>query len=264
MKKSIVMSLCVVTLVLAAGSALAKTFYLSDGTAIGYRQVWQQGGTIYLLVNRDTLLEFAPAEVDQRRSLKAAGLKKFPRPVMKKRHAVPAPVARKKHAARPAAAKEPEPEVEEVVVVNGSVARQSSGSDVRHAKAARRGRGASAATGGGAAHQGLSGELVAAYENLHNAMKARDVAAVKGFLSSRKAAAFGDQEMAMIKAGVSLMPPNRTVTGSSVAPDGNSATLTLTAPMDGGSDKPGTGTIAFVREDGAWKVDQESWEFQMN
>jgi len=98
MKKFVNVSLLIFALLLSAGPATAKTFYLRDGSTIEYTRVWKQGGLIYLLVNRDTLVAFLPEEVDQRRTLRAAGMKKFPRLAVKKKKPVAAPARRVKAA----------------------------------------------------------------------------------------------------------------------------------------------------------------------
>ena len=43
---------------------------------------------------------------------------------------------------------------------------------------------------------------------------------------------------------------------------GDKATLTVEATMTGagGKEEPSVGTVVLVREDGAWKVDQETWK----
>lgn len=79
MKQFVTLIFLVLTMLLYTGPASAKTFYLSDGSSIKYQRVWKQGDRIYLLVNRDTLIDFAPDEVNQRKTLKAAGKKNFPR-----------------------------------------------------------------------------------------------------------------------------------------------------------------------------------------
>lgn len=113
MKTFVSLSLFIFTLLLAAGPATAKTFYLKDGSTIEYRKVWKEGGLIHLLVNRDTLVTFLPEEVDQRRTLKAAGLKKFPQLAAKRQKAVAAPVRAKRTKAAPALSPAPEPAPEE-------------------------------------------------------------------------------------------------------------------------------------------------------
>lgn len=107
MTKCITVSLFILALLLSAGPATAKTFYLSDGSTIEYRKVWKKGDRIFLLVNRDTLVEFLPEEVDQVRTLKAAGLKKFPSPHLKKNKSVSAPAKRAKAAPAPSPATKP-------------------------------------------------------------------------------------------------------------------------------------------------------------
>jgi len=100
--KSITVSLFILALLLSAGPAAAKTFYLKDGATIEYRRVWKQNGLIYLLVNRDTLVTFLPKEVDQARTLKAGGMKKFPsRSMTKSKKPVSTSAKRLKAAAVP-------------------------------------------------------------------------------------------------------------------------------------------------------------------
>ena len=76
----------------------AKTFYLKNGEEIEYKSYRQKAGTIYLLINRDTEVEFPAHEVDLAKTVKAAAeskkskLKKHPkRHSVKKsvKHAVP-------------------------------------------------------------------------------------------------------------------------------------------------------------------------------
>ncbi len=89
MKMCLSLTFLLLSILLTAGVAPAKTFYLRDGATIQYKRMWTQGGRVYVLINRDTLVDFAPEEVDQRRTLKAAGLKKFPRLTAKKKPARP-------------------------------------------------------------------------------------------------------------------------------------------------------------------------------
>jgi hypothetical protein len=44
--------------------------------------------------------------------------------------------------------------------------------------------------------------------------------------------------------------------------DGERATVTVAGTLQDrtGKERPATGTVVMVREDGAWKVDQESWK----
>ena len=62
------MRLILIPLVLAllaapVGAASGVQVYLADGGIITGQKIWRSGGTIFVLVNRDTLLEFAPREV---------------------------------------------------------------------------------------------------------------------------------------------------------------------------------------------------------
>jgi len=51
----------------------AKTFYLKNGEEIEYQSYRQKNATIYLLINRDTEVEFPVNEVDLAKTVKAAG-----------------------------------------------------------------------------------------------------------------------------------------------------------------------------------------------
>jgi hypothetical protein len=103
MTKYVSATLVCIALLLSAGAAAAKTFYLKDGATIEYKRVWQQDGLIHVLVNRDTLVSFLPEEVDQKRTLRAAGLKKFPAQSARKARKKPAPAPPTKAKAVPAA-----------------------------------------------------------------------------------------------------------------------------------------------------------------
>jgi hypothetical protein len=54
-------------LVLATPSLAAKV-YLKDGSVINAESAWHSQGKVQVLVNRDTLVTFLPAEVDQKRT----------------------------------------------------------------------------------------------------------------------------------------------------------------------------------------------------
>ncbi|HEY4743695.1 MAG TPA: hypothetical protein VIH45_03490 [Desulfuromonadaceae bacterium] len=62
--------------VLALPAHAARQVYLKDGGVIKAQSVWRSHGKVQVLVNRDTLVEFWPAEVEMKRT--------FP-----KRHPVP-------------------------------------------------------------------------------------------------------------------------------------------------------------------------------
>lgn len=240
--------LFLLSVLFTAGPAPAKTFYLSDGSTIEYKRFWKQGDRIFVLINRDTLVDFAPEEVDQRRTLKAAKLKKFPKVTVKKKKTAQPAKEKSATVAAPARTAAVE-ETEKPVVFSDTISTPTDSTD--------------ASSRGESSAGDLSQELLAVYENLHNAMKSGNVAGVKQGLSARNAASMGPRELAMIESGVSLMPPNRVVTGSSVSPDGTSATLKMSARTNKTDRKPAaTGTISFVRENGSWKLDKESWDMR--
>ena len=80
MKRVLITALALGVLVLTAYAA--RQVYLKDGGVIRAKSVWRTQGKVQVLVNRDILAEFSPAELDMKRT--------FP-----KRH----PVSRKKTAA---------------------------------------------------------------------------------------------------------------------------------------------------------------------
>jgi len=84
MKRVLITALALCVLVPPAYAA--RQVYLKDGGVIRAKSVWRSHGKVQVLVNRDTLTEFAPEELDMKRT--------FP-----KRHHVP----RKKTAAGQAA-----------------------------------------------------------------------------------------------------------------------------------------------------------------
>ena len=121
MKTIVTVSLFIFVLLLSGGSAAAKTFYLSDGSTIEYLKVWKKGEQIFLLINRDTLVQFQSKEVDQRTTLRAAGLKKFPPPpVQKSEQRTATPAQRKKALAAPSPARNPAPAEERPVAFSDS------------------------------------------------------------------------------------------------------------------------------------------------
>lgn len=106
--KTFVVSFFIIVLLLSGGSATAKTFYHSDGSTIEYLKMWKKGDQIFLLINRDTLVQFQSKEVDQRRTLKSAGLKKFPsQQVQKSGQTVATPAKRRKAVTAPSPAMKP-------------------------------------------------------------------------------------------------------------------------------------------------------------
>jgi hypothetical protein len=51
-----------------ATPSLAARVYLKDGSVIDAKSAWHYQGKVQVLVNRDTLVTFLPAEVDQNRT----------------------------------------------------------------------------------------------------------------------------------------------------------------------------------------------------
>lgn len=129
MKKLVTATLVSIALLLSAGAATAKTFYLKDGATIEYRKVWQQGGLIHVLINRDTLVSFMPEEVDLKRTLRAAGLKKFPTPRAEKRRKAATHPATRKKAAQPGPQVEKSANGEKLPSVSGDDSGPSSEGD---------------------------------------------------------------------------------------------------------------------------------------
>lgn len=71
----------------AAWGATPKNVYLKDGGRIEAQSVWRKGETVYVLVNRDTLVELSQNEVDLKRTFAAA------KKTVKKKKATPTPGA---------------------------------------------------------------------------------------------------------------------------------------------------------------------------
>lgn len=66
-----------------AGICFGKQVYLSDGSSIECESFWRRGDTVVVKINRDTMLEFARSEIDERRTFVEAVKK--PRPVKRKK-----------------------------------------------------------------------------------------------------------------------------------------------------------------------------------
>jgi hypothetical protein len=91
MKRWVVFVTVVAATLCSAPQLWAKTFYLKNGEEITYRRYWQEKGRVYVQINRDTLVDFAPDEVDLAKTAKAA---KTGEAKKKARHATP---AKRKH-----------------------------------------------------------------------------------------------------------------------------------------------------------------------
>ena len=78
-----------------ATEALAARVYLKDGSVVECQSFWSSKGTVYVKVNRDVLLEFAPDEVNVKKTFSKRPVKKKVRaaPVKEEQAALSAPVA---------------------------------------------------------------------------------------------------------------------------------------------------------------------------
>lgn len=66
MKRYLLMMLILGTVTSPAFAATAV--YLKDGGIIKAKSAWRSKGRVYVLVNRDTLTDFSPAEIDLKRT----------------------------------------------------------------------------------------------------------------------------------------------------------------------------------------------------
>lgn len=53
---------------IATPALAASTVYLKDGGRITARSAWRAHGRVYVLITRDTLTDFSPAEIDLKRT----------------------------------------------------------------------------------------------------------------------------------------------------------------------------------------------------
>lgn len=97
--KRILLSAAMIFLITAPANA-ARNVYLKDGGVIQAQSVWRSGGKVHVLVNRDTLTEFSPRELNMKRTFP-----RHKRPVAKKAVALPG----KSAAAKPSAASQAAP-----------------------------------------------------------------------------------------------------------------------------------------------------------
>ena len=104
MKRSFVIVTVLAATLCVAPQLWAKTFYMKNGEQIEYQRYWQEGGRVYLQINRDTEVDFAPEEVDLVRTAKAAKGAAVKHKAKHKKHV--------KHAAAPKAAKPAAPAAE--------------------------------------------------------------------------------------------------------------------------------------------------------
>lgn len=84
MKRILVASLLMA--VLTTPAIAGQLVYLKDGGVIRAKSAWRSGGRVHVLVNRDTLTEFTPAEIDMKRTF-AGKVRKARRRVATRRQA---------------------------------------------------------------------------------------------------------------------------------------------------------------------------------
>jgi WD40 repeat protein len=99
-------------------------------------------------------------------------------------------------------------------------------------------------------------EVENAYMEYRKAMRSGDVNALKGLVVKEKASSLEAEGAAQALALAGAMTPAE-VTVTDTAVEGNAATLTASA--GGGL----TGTVHLLKEDGRWKLYDESWEMKI-
>ena len=97
------------------------------------------------------------------------------------------------------------------------------------------------------------------YRDYRQAILDENAEALRGFLSQARRDEFPVEDSAAALALLkSFVPPDAVV--RSVKVDGETATLSAEGTLQG---ERAEGTVRFVREGGAWKVDKEDWEVRM-
>ncbi|HTG80956.1 MAG TPA: hypothetical protein VL949_03375 [Geobacteraceae bacterium] len=281
MKRWIVFVTVLVAVMCVAPQLWAKTFYLKDGERIECQRYWEKEGRVYVLINRDTLVDFAPGEVDLEKTAKAAKApavkKKAKHKKHVKRHAVPKaakpapsapsapPAATEK---KPAVAPQPPSAAKPAPVVKPIPPRPA-------APGAKPAPAAPAKPTSAAMPPGtptLQKELDAVYGKLYAAMRSGDYREQIKYVTGEQRTAVEQLEKApakqkeLVKKLMSAMSATYTVTGCSVAPDGKRATLGTVRKVphesyDNANKKVGKteykdtpGVVDFVKVGTEWKV----------
>jgi hypothetical protein len=100
------------------------------------------------------------------------------------------------------------------------------------------------------------GDAGDAYRSYMKVLTAGNIPELKKRLTASRATQLDSPEIKKLLPMIQAMQPtNIKVTGGSI--DGNTATLKATGMSDGAKND---GTITMVKENGAWKVEKESWE----
>jgi len=103
-------------------------------------------------------------------------------------------------------------------------------------------------------------EIEQAYMEYRKAMQGGDVEGLKQYVSKQKLQELeGPNAQQMLELIKAMYPANITITGINVK--GDTATISATAPAEGGSME---GTVSMGKEDGFWKVLQESWSAKIS
>lgn len=66
--RTLLLFLVLVLLAVPFAADAAVQVQLADGGIISAKKIWSRQGIIFVLVNRDTLLEFAPREVNMKKT----------------------------------------------------------------------------------------------------------------------------------------------------------------------------------------------------
>lgn len=245
MKRAIIAAAVVSAVLCAAPALRAETIYLKNGYEIDCQRSWQEKGTVYVQINPRSTIEFAPEEVDLERT--AGGAKG-------ERH-----VSRKPHGN---GAKHPAPGTS-----TGAHHGESAGGGNEPPTAVA----GSLHIGGANREEIVRKELDAVYGKFYAALRCgRYREQLKYVVGEERTHV---EKMVKMPAGqrefvskmMRTLAPSYAVTGSSVAPDGKSATLDtvrrvpfIAYDVAAGQETPDYKEIAtvvqFVRMGSEWKI----------
>lgn len=232
-------------------TVMAKTVYLKNGDEIECQNVWKEKGRINVLVNRDTLLDFAPNEVDLDKTFGHKPVKKKIKHHKKRHRTVP---AAHKSAAKAAGNTAP-------VAVKPVPKTPPPGpkgappqAPLKHSPTA------------------LQSELMDVYTKYQRALMAGNLLEAMKYAPAKNRTKINEVKRAMEKAGskekafvkallAGVSPKDCTVRGCTAAPDGKTATLLLTGKMGLlGRESLADGTVRFVKEGKDWKIEANEWK----
>jgi WD40 repeat protein len=95
-----------------------------------------------------------------------------------------------------------------------------------------------------------------AYDSYRTALAAQDIESLKTMVVAKKAKELDSPQAKVFLEVILAMMPEAPVV-QSIEVDGDAATITLDATSNG---QMMTGEVTLIKEDGAWKVDEEDWE----